>query len=357
MSNYVQSREEGWFDETFRGRELDKMGDFLGRLDKVIDWKVFLPELEAILHHEALAPGGRPAYHPILKFKMLMLGKLYCLSDEQLEYQSLDRRSFSRFLGLSAADPVPDANTLREFRDKLGPAGVLRLFDRFSRLLKEEGMTAKEGHMIDATFVDVPRQRNHRQENSDIKEGRLPAGWEEDPKRLAHKDIEARWAKKGGETHFGYKDHVKVGEVTKFIKEYIVTDASVHDSQPMPDLVRQGDISIKADSAYVGSRCAQALEARGVKNEVMEKGARGRKLSKEQMAGNRGKSKVRVRVEHVFGFMTMTMRALYQRCVGGVRNETGIGLTNLVHNLCRYEQIKRLGLNKWGRWEACPASV
>ena len=95
-------------------------------------------------------------------------------------------------------------------------------------------MTAKEGHIIDSTFVDVPRQRNSRGENNDIKEGRLPEGWEEDPTRLAHKDIQARWAKKGEETHFGYKDHVKVGAVTKFIKAYIVTDASVHDSQPMP---------------------------------------------------------------------------------------------------------------------------
>ena len=357
MSNYVMQREEGWFDETFRGRELDRMRDFLARLDKVIDWDVFLPELEAILHHEPAGPGGRTPYHPVLKFKMLVLGKLYCLSDEQLEYQSMDRRSFSRFLGLSAADPVPDANTIREFRDKLGPTGVLRLFERFSLLLEVEGMTAKEGHIIDATFVDVPRQRNSRGENNDIKEGRLPEGWEEDPKRLAHKDIQARWARKGEETHFGYKDHVKVGEATKFIKEYIVTDASVHDSQPMPKLVEQGDISIKADSAYVGSRCAEALAAKAVKNEVMEKAVRGRGLSKEQQAENRKKSKVRVRVEHVFGFMTMTMRSLYQRCVGGVRNETGIGLTNLVYNLCRYEQIKRLGLNKWGRWEARAASV
>ena len=58
-----------------------------------------------------------------------------------------------------------------------------------------------------------------------------------------------------------------------------------------------------------------------MKNEVMEKGARGRGLSKEQLASNREKSKVRVRVEHVFGFMTMTMRALYQCCVGNVRSK------------------------------------
>ena len=71
------------------------------------------------------------------------------------------------------------------------------------------------------------------------------------------------------------------------------------------------------------------MEARAVKNEVLEKGARGRKLSKEPRACHREKSKVRVRVEQVFGFMTMTMRALYQRCVGGVRHETGSGLTHL----------------------------
>jgi IS5 family transposase len=351
MAKYKQSREEGWFDETFRGDDLEQINDFLPRLNRVIDWDIFLPELEAMLHREPRAPGGAPAYHPLLKLKMLVLGKLYCLSDEQLEFQCADRRSFSRFLGLSAADAVPDANTIRHFRDTLGPEGVLRLFERFNRHLGEIGVCAWEGHIVDATFVEVPRQRNGREENEQIKAGRVPEGWEDDPKRLAHKDRDARWARKGGERHYGYKNHVKVGVVTKFIKKYAVSDAAQHDSQAVAELVESGDESLYGDSAFAGQPIAQLLAGSGVENHICEKGVRGRKLSDKQKKDNREKSRTRARVEHVFGFMTMTMKSLYQRCIGKVRNATGIGLTNLVYNLCRLEQVLRLNLNGWNRWE------
>jgi IS5 family transposase len=281
---------------------------------------------------------------------MLMLGKLYCLSDEQLEFQCADRRSFSRFLGLSAADAVPDANTIRHFRETLGPAGVLSLFERFNQHLSEIGVSAREGHIVDATFVDVPRQRNRRDENEQIKAGQVPEGWKDDTKRLAHKDIDARWTRKNHERHYGYKNHVKVGAVTKFIKKYTVSDAAQHDSQAAAKLVESGDGSLHADSAYVGQPIAQLLAESGVDNHISEKGARGRELSEKQKKDNQEKSRTRTRVEHVFGFMTMTMKSLYQRCVGKVRNETGIALTNLVYNLCRLEQVLRLNLNGWNRW-------
>ena len=71
--------------------------------------------------------------------------------------------------------------------------------------------------------------------------------------------------------HYGYKNHTKVDKGSKFIKKGVTTNASVHDSKPVKELV-----------------------------------------------------------DEVVGF---------------ARNAAYNTLTNLVYNLCRYEQVMRLGMN------------
>ncbi len=106
------------------------------------------------------------------------------------------------------------------------------LFKIFNEALDSLGVFANEGKMVDASFVEAPRQRNTREENKHIKEtGKAPENWKEKPNKLRQKDIDARWTKKNFTTHFGYKNHVKGDVKTKLIETYKVTDASVHDSQ------------------------------------------------------------------------------------------------------------------------------
>ena len=64
----------------------------------------------------------------------------------------------------------------------------------------------------------------------EIKSGKTPEAWKAKPNKLAQKDIEARWTKKNNATFYGYKNHVKADTKTKLIVDYLVTDASVHDS-------------------------------------------------------------------------------------------------------------------------------
>jgi IS5 family transposase len=281
-----------------------------------------------------------------MMFKVLVLQRYYNLSDEQAEYQINDRLSFQKFLGLSLADGVPDQKTIWLYRETLVRKGrVKKLFRRFERHLMEAGLMGREGKMIDASFVDVPRQRNTREENEEIKSGKVPSSFEGDENRLEQKDCDARWAKKGEEVHFGYKNHVKADQTTKLIEDYEVTDASVHDSQTVEDLVEEDDGVLHADSAYTGKVIETILEEKGVKGEICEKGYRGHPLTGEQKKRNRKKSKIRVRVEHIFGFMTNTMRdGLKMRWIGMRRVTAGIGLLNLVYNMARYEQIIRLRL-------------
>jgi DNA-binding NtrC family response regulator len=72
------------------------------------------------------------------------------------------------------------------------------LFARFDEQLAQRGYVAKAGQMIDATFVEAPRQRNSREDNAKIKAGERPEGWD-DPEQAAkrrQKDLDARWTKR-----------------------------------------------------------------------------------------------------------------------------------------------------------------
>lgn len=328
-----------------RMAQIDAMGDPLANLNRIMNWEIFVPVLDRIPRKEPKGPGGRPPFHPMFMFRILVLQSLYGIADEQTQFQILDRRSFHRFLDITEADTVPDQNTIREFRETLTNAKLFEeLFATFTAYLAERGFITRKGCIADASFVEVPRQRNCRTDNEAIKEGKVPEGWENHPKRLAHKDLDARWAKKNLQTFYGYKNHVNVDLESKLIIRAEVTDAAVHDSQALDAITRQGDPETLLDSGYAGKPCADVLAAKGIPAQVCEKGTRGKPLTPRQKRSNRSKSRKRSRVEHVFGFMTVSMNAMYKRYVGMVRNRASIILCNLVYNMARTEQIIRLKL-------------
>ena len=207
-------------------------------------------------------------------------------------------------------------------------------------------MIFNEGRLIDASFTIAPRQRNTREENDKIKKGEGGDLWNDQPNKKKHKNIDARWTKKNGEKFYGYKNHAKVDSKGKFIKKYLVTDASIHDSQALDDLLEKSDKgqSLYADSAYTGVNQEKVTKKYRLKNKVHEKGYRGKPLTDKQKAKNKVKSKIRVRVEHVFGFMEQSMNGLVVKSVGIVRATGIIGLINLTYNTFRYEQLRKLKL-------------
>lgn len=336
----------GFFNEEKRYSKLSELGDSLERLNDVIDWEAFRPILTKAMikmKPERKGPGGRPPYDLVLQFKILVLARLFNLSDDQAEYQINDRMSFMRFLGLGLGDSVPDAKTIWLFRDTLTKANVMEeLFARFNSILAAKGIVTHKGTIIDATFVDAPRQRNSRKENQAIKEGETPEEWLADTPKARHKkaqkDVDARWAVKNKEVHFGYKDHAKVDAESKIITDYEVTPASVHDSNAFLGFINDEDTHVYADSAY--AHLASRLPD-GVTAHICEKGCRGKPLTEEQKASNRFKSKTRCRIEHVFGFITRSMNGITIRSIGRKRADFNIGLMNLVYNMCRYSFLER----------------
>lgn len=334
-----QKKQPGLFDEEMRLQKLSSKGDPLEKLNQKIKWEEFRPIIEDGIKKEPKAPGGRPPYDVILKFKMLILQRYYNISDEQLEYQVNDRLTFMRFLGLNIASDVPDCNTIWTFRELLQEKGIIeKLFDKFSEKLETEGFIAREGSIIDASFVEVPRQRNKKDDNDKIKSNEIPEEWkkEENKNKLSHKDLDARWTKKNNVTYYGYKDHVKVDKKSKLITKFDVTSASVHDSQELDDLLDENDKGkeLYADSAYVGQE--ETLLKSEVLNRIHEKGYKNRPLTEEQKSSNKEKSRTRARVEHVFGFIENSMNGSFIRTIGIERAKVNIGMMNLTYNLFRY---------------------
>ena len=104
------------------------------------------------------------------------------------------------------------------------------MFKIFNETPDAAGVFANEGKMVDAGFVEAPRQHNTREENKHIKEtGTAQEKWKEKPHKLCQKKNDARWTKKNNTIYYGYKNHVKADVKTKLIEKYKVTDASVHD--------------------------------------------------------------------------------------------------------------------------------
>jgi IS5 family transposase len=338
----------GFFDVEKRLAALSAKGDPLEAVDRLVPWESFRADIEAVVltpDEKRKSSAGRKPIDAIVMFRMLVLQALNNLSDEQAEYQVRDRYSFTRFLRLGIEDSIPDATTLWLFREKLAKAGLIeRLFERFDRHLAAKGYIARGGQIVDATIVPVPKQRNSRDDNDTVKAGETPAEWEKKPAKLRQKDRDARWTKKNGQSFFGYKNHVNVDAKHKLIRRYEVTDAAVHDSQALDALLSKDNTSsdVFADSAYRSAEAETKLKARGFRSRIHRRAHRNHSLSDAQIRANRAKSRIRVRIEHVFGAQQNSVGGRMVRTIGIMRARAKIGLQNLAYNMRRLVTLDRL---------------
>ena len=343
MKRYKRHKDYGFFDQDIRLSKLSQLGDPLVKLDKSIDFELFRELIETGLSKQAKGKGGRPPYDYILLFKILILQRYYNLSDDQIEYQINDRMSFMRFLNLTIADDIPDSKTIWNFRDKLIDLELIEpCFKVFVKELEKLGLIVNQGKIVDASFIEVPRQRNTKEENEQIKKGETPESFEENPHKKRQKDTDAKWTKKGNVNYYGYKNHVKSDSKSKLIITYEVTSAEVHDSQVIDNLLDENDKGedFYADSAYTGKNQEEIIKAKEMKNLINEKGTKGKPLNEEQKKSNQQKSKTRARVEHIFGFMEMSMNGMYINSIGIKRAKGIVGLMNLTYNFFRKIQLQ-----------------
>ena len=292
--------QKGFWDFEERQQELINKNKTLKHLNDIIPWELFRAELETIHKKDRKSNAGRKPTDVILMFKLLILQQLYNISDEELEYQVKDRLSFMEFLNLGLEDPVPDATTVWLFRQHLKDHNKMEpLFEEFSNYLNQQGYQAQGGQIMDATLIPVPKQKITKQEKEDLKQGQIPEEWQNNPHKMAQKDIDAKWTKKNHQSYFGYKNHINIDVDYGFIRQYIITDASVHDSQALTRLLDDLNTGkgVWADSAYRSAGIEWLLSLLNWISHIHERPYRNRPLSEEQKEKNTERSKTRSQVK------------------------------------------------------------
>lgn len=335
-------RQRELFEELDRLQELTELGDPLIILNEKINWESFRKILKNIRpekNPDNKKNAGRKPFDEVLMFKVIILQRLYNLSDDQMEFQLKDRRSFERFVsGGDTLYHMPDAKTIWLYKEKFKEHGIARkVFKQFNRQLEKKNLVANSGQIVDASFVEVPRQRNNREDNKHIKEnGTHPDDWKDNKKK--QKDVDAKWTKKNNQSYYGYKNHIAIDKKKNFILNYNVTSAEVHDSQPLLDVLgkpRKENEPVWGDSAYRSEKIEELLTKAGFRSKIHEKGYRNKELTETQKKNNKRKSKIRARVEHVFGMMYW-MKGDYLFSIGIERARESIGMVNLIYNMRRF---------------------
>lgn len=343
MKAFKRHRDYGFFDQDIRLTKLSKLGNPLEKLSQCIDFELFRTVLEVGFEKVAKGKGGRRPFDYVMMFKILILQRYYNLSDDQIEYQINDRMSFMRFLNLTISDDIPDSKTVWNFREQMVNLELVDVvFDLFLKELEQLGLVVNEGKIIDASFIEVPKQRNSREENKQIKDGETPKSFDENPNKKEQKDLDARWTKKNNVSYYGYKNHIKADAKSKLIVKYKVTDASVHDSQMLDSLLddKDADEDFFGDSAYRGQKQEDIISQKEMIDKTCKKGYKNNPLTDQDHAINKEKSRVRSRVEHIFGFMEGSMNGMNLYAIGLKRVEGIVGLINLTYNMFRKIQLQ-----------------
>jgi IS5 family transposase len=329
-----------FFDVEDRLERLEELGDVLVRLNQVVNWGIFQSKLEEIFYTEDNRAGGRQAFNRVMMFKILVLQGLYNIADDNTEYQINDRLSFQRFLGLDIGDKVPDAKTIWAFKERLRKSGREKeLFYLYTQTLERAGLITRRGSIIDATFVERPRQRKERKDNKNEGEGseQNKALNPENVHQSRQIDQDARLARKRGRIYYGYKNHIKVDADSKLIIDFLATSADRHDGKEAPNILDDKDQTVYMDACYRGREIEASMRGKAPQAQlnIVRKHDGYYVPTQEQEQANIGIEKIRKRVEHIFGYMTKAMGGKQIRGHGLGRAQMAIMLKNLAYNMRR----------------------
>jgi IS5 family transposase len=261
-------------------RRPTKRDVFLQTMNEIVPWSELC---EVIKPHYARGEGGRPPIGLERMLRMHFVQHWFNLADEACEEALLDSTSLRRFVGIDLGrERVPDATTLLKFRrllneHKLGE----KLFAKVGEVLQSKGMKVGTGTIVDATIIGAPSSTK----NAD-----------------KARDPEMHQTRKGQQWYFGMKLHIGVDSQTGLAHSAVVTAANVHDKHPIPGLLHGNEQRMYGDSAYASQKeliRSKAPKAKDFTNERVRN--RSGEVDEVKRGKNRNKSKIRARVEHVFG--------------------------------------------------------
>jgi IS5 family transposase len=232
--------------------------------------------------HYPKAGNGRPPVGLERMLRMYFVQHWFNLADAACEDALLDSTALRRFVGIDLGrERVPDATTLLKFRRLLEKHDLAQaMFAKVGQVLQSNGLKVGTGTIVDATIIGAPSSTKN-------------ADGERDP--------EMHQTRKGKQWYFGMKLHIGVDKDTGLAHSAVVTAANVHDKHPLPSLLHGQEEVVYGDSAYASQQALIASKAPGARdatNQRVRKGGAGEEIARLL---NRSRSRVRSRVEHVFG--------------------------------------------------------
>jgi IS5 family transposase len=299
--------------------------EVLRELGSLIDWAA-LRQVVAPAYNDL----GRIGYDPVALIKLLILQRLYALSDPAVVAEAADRLSFREFLDLRASDPIPDDTTLVKFRGRLRIHGLTdKLMEALSGQLQARGIRIQEGSIkiVDATLVRAA-----------VHPPRRPRSDEPAPEPL---DPDADFTVRDDKPFYGFKLHVAQDRSTGLIAGHVVTPASTHDSQVFEEFLDQGEREVLADKAYDSRVHREICSALRIKASIMKKPTAKAELSAWWKRRNRAIGRVRGFVEGTFAHLKRYLgcgRAVY-RGLQRVHEQLSWGV--MVFNLRRAVALRR----------------
>jgi len=306
-----------------RHKSLEELDD----VHSIINWQ----DIEFKLSDLYASKAGKPAFAPLMMFKILLLQSWYNLSDEGMEKQLARDLLFRRFVDISLDEAVPDHSTIWRFRNILQTEQLLEpLLTQINEHLSRASLMVSHGSIsiIDATVIEAKQSR---------------------PKKNRHgnntQDPEAAYNVKTGsdgkrKTTYGYKLHANTDE-DGFIKKTSYTAGNQHDSTEFDNLLTGKELEVYADSAYASKKNHQKLGKR--RNKILHRAYRNKPLTAEQKRQNKERSRIRSTVERTFGILKLHHGLGKARYLGLARNYARAQLIAMAHNIkCGMNILKQM---------------
>ena len=289
-----------------------RRAEFLSQMNVVVPWRELCAEVEPFYPK---AGNGRPPVGLERMLRMYFLQAWFNLSDPAVEEALYESHSMRTFVGIDLGkEPVPDETTVCKFRHLLERHGLgAKIFARVNGYLARHGRKIGTGTIVDATILEAPSStKNQRGE----------------------RDPEMHQTRKGNEWHFGMKAHVGVDAETKLVHTVAATAANVADSKMLGALLHGEETAVWGDQAYQGQGAVLAEHAPEAEDRICRRWRSKLQVWPEQREQNRLHSKVRSRVEHVFGVLKLRFGFSKVRYRGLAKNlhrlQVSFALVNLV---------------------------
>jgi IS5 family transposase len=304
-------------DSAFSKRKKRSRSDnLLESIDQFVDWTPLVDQCAVMFKK---SKRGRPTTPIIFSLKCLFIQFLYGLSEPALEDALIDRLSFQRFLGISFDNEIPDFTTIWRFKARLIKHKLYdQIFEIIMKQLESKNLILKKGTLIDATIIPSSRKPTKNAENTS-----------------SQKDQDASHVQKGKKTYYGYKGHIGVDQGTNIIRKKSFTTAAPHDSSQREKLISGDEASIFADKAYDNDAIKREYRKKGIYYGILDKGRRGRPLSKSQKRRNKKKSQVRNAVERPFAHFKNLYHYTRTKYLTLERNELHFTFLCIIHNVRR----------------------